>query len=120
MRISLKRKEIPFEIEKPDSTVTTYKLVELSGAEREAYLDSVRNRMTFGADGKPTGFSTFVGGNTELVAMCVRDENGKKVSKETIADWPGEALVELFEQCQKLNSLTPKATDEAKAESKNG
>jgi len=101
------------EIEDQNGEVTVYTVRELSGAEREKYLDTVNARMKF-EDGKPVGFTSYEGSYTKLVSMCMVDDDGKKVNPETVKNWPQSTVEELFRLAQRLSGLDLRAEEEAK------
>ena len=107
LQFDLKFKELPVTI-----AGANYRLVEMSGTVRDAYLGELAGRMRIGPDGKPAGFKTFSGVQAALVSACLRDAAGHSVAAETIQGWPGTVVAALYKAASELNGL---AEDEKSA-----
>lgn len=114
LRLTLKRKVLPVELEGEDGAVKNYLLKGMSGRERDGYLNDMGDRIKLGPDGKPSGLKSFEGVQANLVARCLYTAEGAKVPQETIQDFPAETLNKLFETAQKLNGLDKDAEEAAK------
>lgn len=104
-----KLKETPVEIDG-----ASYTLKELSGAQRDAYLDTVGERMRYDEKGNPKGIKTFKGMQAELICRSLTDSNGVLVKKEVVSTWPASVQDGLFKAAQNLSELGNEAVDEAK------
>lgn len=92
-------------------------LTELTGAQRDEYLNFTGTRMKTDDKGKPVGIADYTGFQSKLVALSLTDENGKHIPEETIKAWPAAAVQELFNAAQELSGLgdkTEAASDAAK------
>jgi hypothetical protein len=105
LRLKLERKEIDVVLESDDGQETKYKLKELSGAERNKYLNKMTCRVKVGADGKAAGIKTFDGFQADLLGICLFNENDEVVSKESIENLPSSTQQILFEKAQSLSGL---------------
>ncbi len=87
---------------------------ELTGRQRDIYLDGMRDKMSFTAEGKLQTVKSFEGLQADLLCLCLYDENGNAVSKEIINNYPATVQTEMFEMAQEVSKLTLKAATEAK------
>ncbi len=118
IRVTLKLKSIPVEVEAEDGTVKNYTMREMNGTARDAHMKSMSDRVKFDpATGKPTGLKTFDNLQSGLLARVMFDEEGKPVDNKTIQTWPSSTQTVLFKAAQKLNAMDEK--DEGKEELKN-
>jgi hypothetical protein len=113
MKLTTTLKTVSVEIEGADGIANAYTIKELTGAEREKYLDTVSARMKYVGD-KPVGFTTYEGSYTKLLAMCLYDSTGAKVNVETIKQWPQSTVEALFKEAQSISGLIATAEGEAK------
>jgi len=90
-----------------------FKLVELTGAQRDTYLNGATKRIRLGADGKAAGISSFDGIQTSLLALTLQDKDGKPVPEATMKNWPASVVESLFKESQTLSGLN--LTDEQAA-----
>lgn len=109
LNFSLERKEVPVILDGKN-----YKLKELTGKQRDLFLDNIGKRVNFVA-GKAAGMKNYKGLQSFLVSLCLCDENNEPVTEDTIQDYPASAQSALFKAAQELNGLN----DEAEAEAKN-
>lgn len=101
LSFNLKLKEEPVEIDGAQ-----FKLVELTGAQRDTYLSLQASRAERHPEtGKIVGIKNFDGINTKLVSMSLRGPDGKQVPEATIKDWPSTVVEALFETAQELSGL---------------
>lgn len=108
-KLDLRRNIQSVPLTKEDGTDAEFKLQALLASERDAYLDVLRTRMK--ESGKSAELTSFKGMQSELVSMCLLDEQGNPVSKETIQGWPAIVVDTLFKECQRMNSLGDSAKD---------
>lgn len=114
--LRLKRKEVEVEMEGVDGKPVKYILREMSGGERDAYLNSVADRMKYAADGKVAGVKNFSGIQSLLLSACLYGPDGKMVEAKDIELFPASTVGELFAMAQELNALNNKGMDQAKNE----
>jgi hypothetical protein len=105
MKFTTKTRSVPVEVE-VDGVLTEYKLVEMTAATRDKYMDSVTGRMRLDAGGKPLGVVRFDGMQADLLVHTLQTKEGKAISKETIQAWPASTVSGLFAESQKLNLLS--------------
>lgn len=112
-RYSLKRKSITVMIEDEDGQERAYQIRELTGAQRNSYLEKTNAKMVMTSDGavKP---KTFKGTGSDLLCMCLYDDQGQRVRAEVIDEWPSEMQFDLYKKAADLSGLTKKGEEEAK------
>lgn len=115
-RYSRIRKKLEIEIEEEDGTVKTYTLQEMSGTQRDKFMNKMSNRTKFDNKGNFLGFKDFDGFQSSLITLCLFDEDGKPVDEATIKLYPSSQQAGLFEDCQVLCALGKKGEEEAKNE----
>lgn len=117
--------EFEFETEYPASglEVIQYRVVTMSGANRDQYIKAVKKNLTKGIDGKadmkdPEGVTALV-----LTFCCERnyaDENSdadwRPVKMAEIQAWPGPMQEELNDIASKMGGLNKTAKEDAKNE----
>lgn len=82
-----------------------YTVVELTGKQRDAFLNTSANRVKLDDKGNAVGMRNFDGIHTHLVSMCLRDPEDKLVPESTIKEWPATAVEALFKLSQTLSGL---------------
>ena|GEM_PF-5081293 len=105
IRLKLKCKEVDVILDGPDGEEKKYTLKELSGADRNKYLNKMSSRVKIGKDGKAMGIKNFDGFQADLLRISLFDENGEAVSVEEIEALPSSTQQELFEKAQQLSGL---------------
>lgn len=113
-KITIKRKEIPLQIEHEDGTEHAYTLREMKGGDRDTYLNKASKKVKLGADGKPVTIADHTGLCSDLLAMTVYDAQNNLVSYEVISSWPSSAQMELWKMALELCGLAAGATEAAK------
>lgn len=99
---NLKKNDIPVTLESEQGK-QELKLVEMSAAVRDQYLDTMVGRMNV-VNGQPT-IKKFDGMQSDLLSRCLVKEDGKLVTPSEIQSWPASVVTNLFEEAQKLNNL---------------
>ena len=103
-KYSLKRKEFHLSLEKAEGGTEELKMVEMTAADRDGYLDRLSKRIKVGPDGKSTGLSKFEGLQADLISSCLyRGE--VRVSADDIQRWPASVVADIFKEAQDLNRL---------------
>ena len=104
LEITLIREEFPIRIKVGDK-VTEYKLVEMTGLERDRYMARTSKRFKTGKAGDPTAVQDLDNIQAELIACCLYDQYGKPVHVDTISAWPTKAQNALHKKCMEMNGL---------------
>jgi len=89
-------------------------LREMDGKDRDTYVQKMRSRMTI-HEGKPTGMKNVKGMQTDLVVLCLYDDDGERLKRDFIEGFPATTLQSLFDDCNVMNGLV----DDEEAESGN-
>lgn len=113
MEFSLKLKEESIVIEGTDSIKRTYILKELTGQQRDAYLNNMGSRMKFTEAGKTQGLSNYEGLQSGLLKLCIYSDDDKLVPEKELQSWPSQVLSALFEKAQEMSALN-KGEEESK------
>lgn len=100
LKFSLKRREIPVEIDE-----RKYTLREMDGYHRDMYLNIVTKSQTGSMDGKTIRVKNFEGLQAKLISLCLYNESNELVPSEEIQKWPAAMQTGLFKECQGLNGL---------------
>lgn len=96
----------------------SFKLVELTGAQRDEHLNRVGKRIQYNADGKALGFANYDDHQSHLISQCLRDENDKPVDIAIIRKWSASTQERLYNAVLVLSGLD-KGEPAAKHEAKN-
>jgi len=107
---SLKLKE-----EEIDIDGVPYRLRELTGAQRDAYIKTQSDRAERNVEGKVIGVKNFDGIHTKLLSMSLVDASGKLVKEEVLRSWPSSVCEALYTAAQELSGLD-KAEEKGAAE----
>lgn len=102
----LKSASVPIELENEDGSVLQLAMKEMDAASRDKYLDELSTRMRFDAEGRPAGIKKFEGMQSDLLALCLFNPEGKAVVKSEIQKWPASVVSDLFKKAQAMNHLT--------------
>ena len=104
MTLSLERAEVDVVLKGSDNEEHKWLLRELSGSERNRYLNKMTGRVKVGANGATT-IKSFDGFQYDLLHLCLRDEEGATIDKETIEGLPSSTQQALFLRAQKISGL---------------
>lgn len=113
LSFNLKRNDTPIAIESDQGT-QNLRLIEMTAAVRDQYLDTVAARMHI-VNGQPAGIKKFDGMQSDLLSRCLVKEDGKPVTPTEIQNWPASVVGALFEAAQKVNGLNKEEDREKKA-----
>lgn len=113
LRFSLKKASQEVILEGADGQEIKARLMELSGGERDSYLQDMSAFMKYDAAGKPAGLSSFEGLQAALLSKCLEREDGTKFTKEEVQAFPATVQSALFDAAQKLNALDNENEEEA-------
>ena len=104
LEFSLKLKEQGVKITTPNGNVKNYVLKELTGEQRDSFLNMMASRLVM-KDGKVQSLSSFDGLQASLVAECLYDEKGESIDKDIIQKYPAQVLASLFKAAQELSGM---------------
>ena len=88
LRLSLKRKKIQVILEDENGVEGKYTLSELSGTERNSYLNKMTGRVKVDKNGQMTGIKSFDGFQADLLTLSLYDDEGTKVTKDFVESLP--------------------------------
>lgn len=115
IRISLRRKTIPVELELEDGKVVNWSLKEMTGGQRDAFLNITGKRMKTNRTGTSTIIKNYEGLHAELICRCLYDDQEKPVSKSFVQTKINSyAQAVLYAQCRELCGLTEEAQEAEK------
>jgi len=86
-------------------------LREMTAAQRDKHLDSIRARATLGEKGELV-INRFEGMQADLLVLCLFRSDGNGVSREEIQKWPAAVVQKIYDAAQELNSLKVKGPEE--------
>lgn len=104
LKFSLDLAEVPVELDSKSGESRAYVLREMTGKQRDLYLQSLRKKATVGKDGQVT-LNNFDGLQSNLLTRCLFNSDGENVSEDEIQEFPSKVQTILFEKCQELNGL---------------
>jgi hypothetical protein len=104
LTLSLQRVEVDVVLTGSDGVEHKWLLRELSGSERNKYLNRMTSRVKVGAGGSTT-IKSFDGFQSDLLHLCLLDGDGERVSKEIIEDLPSSTQLAIFNKAQKISGL---------------
>jgi hypothetical protein len=115
LRARLKQEEI--EIELPDGKVAEWVVKELTGPQRDAYMETRSQNFSHGKQGEVTGIKSYMGIVTNLLQFCVYDAaTGVQVTVGQLNELPSSTQQELFDIAVSLSGIKPDDKKEAGAE----
>jgi len=104
LKFTLKLKEVPVDIVDIDGQEKVYILQELTGAQRDIFLNEMGERLKY-TGGKAQGLTNYEGLQAGLVSLCLFDDKKEPVKKEVIQSYPASVLSSLFDAAQELSGL---------------
>ena len=110
LRLKLKRKEVPVVLEDEGGIEKKYTLRELSGAQRNVYLNKMKSRVKM-VDGNAT-IKDFSGFQADLLKVSLFDDEDNPVTEEEIEAMPSSTQQALFDRAQELSELNTSADSE--------
>ena len=105
--------EIPIELENDNGEVECYILRELTGPQREEYVDTCTKRVRRNPDGSVRGMDS-KGLETLLISMSLYDSSGDNVKVEEMKNWPSSLINGLYDDAARLSGLSKEAVKDAK------
>ena len=120
LTFQLNLQEVPVNLTDKEGLEKKYTLRELTSQQRAKFLNGLGSRVRYTKSGKTKGLNNHEGLQEDLLAMCLYDEDGNIVKKDTMRDWPAGMLSKLFEAAQELSGMVDnKDEDEDEDEEKN-
>jgi hypothetical protein len=104
LRFDLRVKEQPVVLTDKNGDVKRYSLREMTGANRDKFLDSMSERISYSQDGT-TSIQNFDGFQASLISKCLFDGNNDLVSVDEIQRLPSSVVSSLFKEAQRMNGL---------------
>ena len=96
--LKLKTKSVTLDDEK-------YTIKELTGAQRDDHMDSMRERMEFKEGSDKPILKSFKGIQAGFLSLCLFDSKDKAVEKDVILTWPANVLTKLHKIAQTLSGM---------------
>ena len=118
LSFSLKLEELSINITDAEGTEQVYTIRELTGEQRDRYLNTIGGRMKFNSAGKMAGLNNYKDLQSGFLALCIYDNENKLVPVKTLQSWPASVLEEIFKIAQKLSGMD-KGIEEDDDETKN-
>ncbi len=112
--LSLIAESVEVKIKDMSGQVQTYTLRDISGDERDAYIDMQVARLRYGPDGTPGGIKSMAGLMAKLVSLCLYDPTGKRVDEKEVKKFPSALQSVLFQKAKTLCGLDDLAKEKAK------
>lgn len=109
LQFSLVKKEQAVFLETSTGMKTVY-LRELSGKDRDTYLEFMGEKLRYNDEGKPVGLKSYDGLHITLVALSLYGEDGKRVPKTEIEEYPAQVITALFDAAQELSEVSKATT----------
>lgn len=105
LRFGLELKRQPVELQIPDGPILEAYILELTGSQRDTYLDMVKKQMKM-KGGKVDAMTTFKGLNTHLLTLSLHKKDGDKLFLAAeINEFPAQVQSALHEAAQELSGL---------------
>jgi len=108
-------KEVQITLKSAKAEPQDCKLIELTGDERDKYLDMMGDRVKF-KEGKPVGLNKYEGFQCDLLCLCLHGPGGALMTKDIINKLPARVQTALYKTASTLSGLDEKAVEKAKKE----
>jgi hypothetical protein len=109
LSFKLKTKAWPVVLEDDKGQELKFELRELKAARRDKYVDNLSGRLLTDKAGNVIGIKKYEGMQADLLVICMwtvpEDGEPKLVDKQTLDQWPGNVVKDLFEAAQVLNGF---------------
>ncbi len=106
LRFDLKRKEVALILSDENGQDQEAILREITGRDRDEYMNFIAKMVKIDGEGKPTSFSNTAGITTKLLKLSLFwKESGKRIKPEEFETWPAEVCEKLFYASQGLSQL---------------
>lgn len=117
--ISILRKSQPVDLEVEVGNVVRYYVKEMSGAQRDEYLNKTAQKSRLDDKGDVVGLKDYKGLYSNLLSFCLYDADGKLVGESKIQEWPDAAQKALYEMANELNGMSKTASEGQEGDEKN-
>lgn len=87
------------------ATESKFEIRELKAAAREKYMDALSRRLQLDPKGNVVGLKKYEGMQADLLTVCMHEDGGALVTKQTLDAWPGNVVEALFREAQTVNLL---------------
>ena len=117
LRLSTVAKTIPVDLEDKDGVVLNCYLKELSGAQKDTYMDMYKTRFKgpVGDGSDLSNIRTFKDHQVQLVQLCLFVKDGDEpFTPEKLREFPAATIDQLNTVAMTLNGLNKAAEDDAK------
>lgn len=118
LALNLELKEVPVELRNGTSVIAC-RLVELTGAQRDLYMNFSSNAMAVAEDGRVVGVKDFTGLQTKLVSLSLRRVDGGMFTEDEVKAWPATAVEALYTAAREMNGLYGAEKETAETKAKN-
>ena len=109
---------IPVELEVPDGPILEAYLEELTGRQRDQYLNDLTSKIQM-KGGKMDKMKTFDGLQSFLLTLCLRKKTDDKLfTKSEIEAFPAKVQEALYDAAQELSGLEVEVVDDGKNDSR--
>jgi len=105
LRFELELKECEIILVDDEGQEKTYMLKELTGKDRNKYLNKMTSRVKVGPNGKAMGIKSFDGMQSDLLKVSMFHESGEPVTVDEIESLPASTQQKLFDKAQELSGL---------------
>ena len=103
--LSLDRVTVDVNLVTEQGEEKAWKLKELTGKERNRYLNKMTSRVRSGKDGKAISITNFEGFQADLLKICLYDENDELVTEDMIEGLPSSTQQVLFDKAKEISGL---------------
>ena len=112
LQLTVTLKEIAIELTVEGGAVKNYVLRELTGKQRDIFLDDVGGRVRF-IGGKARGLNSHKDLQANLLTMCLHNDEQKLVTIKELQEFPASTLTTLFKAAQALSGLEDDKEEES-------
>lgn len=103
---SLDSKKVPFRLTTSTGESQDFEIREMTAANRDTYMEQLRQRMKLDSEGTPVGLVRYEGLQADLLVLCVWNlKDNKLVSHGVIQSWPASVVNELYTEAQRMHQL---------------
>lgn len=113
VKITLRRKTKPLDIEGEDGVVVQYTLKEMTGKLRDMWLNKLQKAVRYDEKSKQK-VQDFEGVMAELISACAWTSGGLPLPVAQVQEWPSSQQEVVFKICQQMNGLDKLAEEAEK------
>lgn len=93
-----------------------YVIKELTGKQRDQYLEEIHKRTRYDKSGKPVGMTSVSNIQGDLLKRCVYNADNVLVPLEDINGWPSQVVADIYADALRLSKLQPEVPTATDAE----